>query len=120
VDAQSVTERFLTAFYSGDNQGTRDAVTPDFTMLGPFATVHDADELLELSAGLMKIARGHKILRCVTAGDEVAALYEIGVQGPTGQGSLAVGGWFTVAGGRLRRGRVIYDSAAFAAIVSPS
>ena len=77
MNAQAVAERFFTAFYSGDDQGTRDAVTEDFTMLGPFATVHNADELLELSAGLMKIARGHRILQCVTAGNEVAALYEI-------------------------------------------
>jgi SnoaL-like domain len=120
VDAQAVAERFFTAFYSGDDQGTRDAVTEDFTMLGPFATVHNADELLELSAGLMKIARGHRILQCVTVGNQVAALYEIQVQGPRGQGPLAIGGWFTVAGDRLSSGRVIYDSAAFAAIVSPS
>jgi hypothetical protein len=88
-------------------------------MLGPFASVHNADELLGLGAGLMKIVRGHKILQCVTAGNEIAALYEIQVQGPSGQGSLAAGCWFTVAGDRLSSGRVIYDSAAFDTIVSP-
>ena len=120
MNAQAVAEQFLTAFYSGDIQGTSDAVTEDFTMLGPFATVHNADELLELAAGLMKIVHGHKILHCVTAGNEIAALYEIQVQGPSGQGSLTVGGWFTVTGDRLSSGRVIYDSAAFDAIVLPS
>jgi hypothetical protein len=120
VNAQAVAERFFTAFYSGDIQGTRDAVTEDFTMLGPFASVHNADELLELAAGLMKIVRGHKIRQCVAAGNEVAALYEIVIQGPRGQGFLVTSGWFTVAGDRLSSGRVIYDSAAFDAIVSPS
>jgi hypothetical protein len=120
MNAQAVAERFFTAFYSGDIQGTRDAVTADFTLLGPFASVHNADELLELGAGLMKIVRGHKILHCVAAGNEVAALYEIVIQGPTGQGSLTTGGWFTAVGDRLSSGQVIYDSAAFDAIVSPS
>jgi hypothetical protein len=120
VDAQAVAERFFTAFYSGDIQGTIDAVTEDFTMLGPFASVHNAGELLQLGAGLMKIVRGHRTLRCLTAGNEVAALYDILVEGPRGQKPLAVGGWYTVAGHRLSSGRVIYDSAAFDAIVSPA
>jgi hypothetical protein len=68
----------------------------------------------------MKIVRGHKILQCLTVGDEVAALYEILVEGPRGQQPLAVGGWYTVTGDRLSSGRVIYDSAVFDAIVSPS
>ena len=120
MNAQAVAERFFTAFYSGDIQGTRDAVTEDFTMLGPFASVHNVGELLELGAGLMKIVRGHKILQCLATENEVAAFYEIQVQGPRGQEPLAIGGWFTVAGDRLSGGRVIYDSAAFDAIVSPS
>jgi hypothetical protein len=120
MDAQAAAERFFTAFYSGDVQGTIDAVTEDFTMLGPFASVHNPGELLQLGAGLMKIVRGHHTLECLTVGNEVAALYEILVEGPRGQVPLVVGGWYTVAGDRLSRGRVIYDSAAFAAIVSPA
>jgi hypothetical protein len=120
MNAQAVAERFFSAFYSGDIQGTRAAVTEDFALLGPFASVHNADELLKLGAGLMTVVRGHRVLRCVAAGNEVAALYEIVLQGPGGQGSLAIGGWFTAAGDRLSSGQVIYDSAAFDAIVSPS
>jgi hypothetical protein len=74
MNAEAVAERFFTAFYSGDTQGTRDAVTQDFALLGPFASVHNAAELLQLSAGLMRVVRGHKILRCVVAENEVAAL----------------------------------------------
>ena len=120
MSARAVAERFFTAFYSGDTQGTRDAVTEDFALLGPFATVHNADELLELGAGLMRVTRGHKILRCVVADREVAALYQIFIQGPGGQSPLTVGGFFTAAGDRLSSGQVIYDPAAFDAIVSPS
>jgi hypothetical protein len=120
TNTQSTAERFVTAFYSGDVQGTRDAVTQDFTLLGPFASVHNADELLQLGAGLMSVVRGHKVLRCVVAGNEIAAFYEIVIDGPRGPGSLAVGGWFTADGDRLSSGRVIYDSAAFDAIVSLS
>jgi hypothetical protein len=120
MNAQAVAERFFTAFYSGDSQGTRDAVTEDFALLGPFASVHNAAELLELSAGLMEVVRGHKILRWVDAENEVAALYEIFTQGPRGQSPLVIGGFFTAVGDRLSSGQVIYDSAAFDAIVAPS
>jgi hypothetical protein len=120
MNAQAVAERFFTAFYSGNVLGPRDAVTEDFALLGPFASVHNVEELLSLGAGLMRIVRGHKILQCVAVENEVAALYEIAIQGPRGQGSLAMGGWFTAVGDRLSSGRVIYDSAAFDAIVSPS
>ncbi len=119
TSAQAALERFLVAFYSGDIQGTRDAVTEDFTLSGPFASVHNADELLQLGAGLMTIARGHKVRRCVTTENEVAALYEIFLQGPRGQAPLTVGGFFTAACDRLSGGQVIYDSAAFDALVAP-
>jgi hypothetical protein len=120
MPALEITERFFTAFYSGDIAGTRDAVTPDVTLLGPFATVHNADELIELSKGLMGIARGHTMLHVVASEDELVALYEIVIQGPKGPGSLVVGGWFETRGELVSRGRVIYDSAAFDAILAPS
>jgi hypothetical protein len=120
MSAQTAVERFFTAFYTGDEPATRDAVTSGFTMLGPFATVHNVDELIQLSAGLMSIARGHRVLQVVTSGDDVAVLYEIAIQGPREQGWMAIGGWFTADGDRLVSGRVIYDSATFDAIVAPS
>lgn len=110
----------MTAFYSGDADATREAITEDFTLVGPFATVHSADELFELAGGLLKIVRGHKVLRWVVEGNDVAALYEIALQGPAGSGSLVTGGWFTAVGGLVSGGQLIYDSAAFAAIISPS
>jgi hypothetical protein len=120
MDAQAVVERFFTAFYSGDADATREAVTEDFELIGPFATVHSADELFDLAAGLLKIVRGHRVLRWVVAGNDVAALYEIALRGPAGDGWLATGGWFGTVDGRLSSGQLIYDRAAFGAIVSPS
>ncbi len=100
MNAEAVAGTIPTAFYSGDIQGTGDAVTEDFTMRGG-SPLSNTDPL-ELAAGLMKIVHGHKILHCVTAKDR--ALYEIQVR-PSGRGSLTVGGWFTVTGDRLSSGR---------------
>lgn len=118
LDAQAAAERFFNAFYSGDAEATREAVSKDFVMEGPFATAHDIEELLSLSEGLMKIVRGHKVLRWIVDGNNVSALYQIMIAGSAGVGPLTTGGWFTVVDGRLVRGQVIYDSAEFDAIVA--
>jgi hypothetical protein len=118
---QAAAERFFTAFYSGDIEGTRAAVTEDFKLEGPFATANTVDELLQLAEGLMAIARGHKVLSWMTDGDRVSVLYHIVLSGPGGrEGLLTTGGWFTAVDGRLAHGRVIYDSAEFDAITEPS
>ncbi len=68
----------------------------------------------------MTIVRGHRALRWVVDGDDVAVLYEILIQGPAGVEPLTTGGWFTVSDGRVSSARLVYDNAAFDAIVSPS
>jgi ketosteroid isomerase-like protein len=80
--AQTAVERCFTAYYSGDAATTRETLTDDFTLVGPFTTTHNADEFMELAEGLLKIVRDHKVLRTVVNGNDVAALYEIKVQGP--------------------------------------
>jgi hypothetical protein len=119
MDSQAAAERFFTAFYSGDVEATRAAVTEDFTLEGPFAAAHNVDELLQLAEGLMRITRGHRVLRWIIDGENVSALYQIVISGPGGrEGLLMTGGWFTAVDGKLARGRVIYDSAEFDAIVA--
>lgn len=112
--------RFFSAFYTGNIAAIREAVSTGFTMEGPFAAAHNVDELIELSKGLFQIVRGHKVLHWIVQGDQVSALYEIKIEGPAGIGALTTGGWFTVTADRVIYGRVIYDSAQFDAIVSPS
>jgi hypothetical protein len=118
--AQTAVERCFTAYYSGDATATRETLTDDFTLVGPFTTTHNADEFMELAEGLLKIVRGHKVLRTVVNGNDVAALYEIKVQGPAAEGWVTIGGWFTITGERVASAQLIYDTASFEAIVSPS
>jgi hypothetical protein len=92
---------------------------PDKSMVGPFATAHNADEFFQVAEGLLKIVRGHKVSRSIAHGNDIAAPYEITREGQTGPGSLTIGGWFTTAGERVFSGQLIYDSAAFDVIVSP-
>ncbi|MFD9740846.1 nuclear transport factor 2 family protein [Umezawaea sp. NPDC059074] len=120
MTALDTVERFFTAYYSGDAAATRDTITDDFSLIGPFAAAHSADEFFAVAEGLLTIVRGHRVLRTVVNGDDVAALYEIGIAGPAGIGWLPTGGWFTVTGDRVSSGQLIYDHATFDAIVSPA
>jgi hypothetical protein len=120
MNPQTAVERFFAAYYSGDAATTRETITEDFILVGPFATAHNADEFLELAEGLLKLVRGHRVHRHIVEGTDVASLYEIKVEGPAGEGWLTIGGWFTTADERVSGGQLIYDSAAFHAIVSPA
>jgi SnoaL-like domain len=120
MTALSAVDRFLTAFYAGDIDAARETITPDFTLDGPFASANSADELFRLAEGVLRIVRGHKVLRHVVEDGTVAVLYDLMLQGPAGQGALTVSGWFTTVDGHVSSGRLIYDSAAFDAIVSSS
>ena len=112
-------ENFLTAFYAGDADAARTTITEDFTFVGPFATVHGPDEFFKATEGLLKIVRGHRVMRHVIEGDNVTTLYDIVLAGPSGEGTVTTSGWFTVTGAKLSAARLIFDTAQFKAIVSP-
>jgi hypothetical protein len=80
MTALATVERFFTTYYTGDAAATREAMTEDFTLVGPFATANNADEFFEVAEGLLKIVRGHHMLRSVGNGNDVATLYEILIQ----------------------------------------
>jgi hypothetical protein len=56
----------------------------------------------------------------IVDGHDVSALHEITLECPRRTGTLTTGGWFTVTDGRVSSGRLIYDSAEFAAILAPT
>jgi hypothetical protein len=118
MNPQATVERFLTAFYTGNEDEILQAVVPEYQMLGPFATAHNARELIELSRPLFEVVRGVRVQRWVVEGDHVAALYEIAINGPHGEGRMTMGGWFTVSGDQVAEGHVVYDNETFHAVLS--
>jgi hypothetical protein len=118
MQPQAAVDRFLNAFYTGDIPRILESVVPEFTMHGPFATAHNAQELIELSKPLFDRVQGVRFHKWVVDGENVSALYEIAVKGRTKTGWMTMGGWFTVAGDRVTAGQVIYDNPTFAELVS--
>jgi hypothetical protein len=50
-------------------------------------------------------------------GDEVCSLYDFKVQTPAGAGSITMAEWATVRDGKLASARLIFDTAAMAALM---
>lgn len=70
--------------------------------------------------GLRSIVRGHRLLHRWVDGDEVCSLYEVHLQTPAETGSVTMSEWHTVHDGLLVAGRVVFDTAAFRALMPPA
>jgi hypothetical protein len=110
---------YLAAFYSGDFARARSMVATDFAFRGPFLQVEGRDAFFDGAAGLLPIVRGHRVLRQWADGDDVCSLYEVNLETSLGAGSILMSEWNTVRSGLLTSGCVVFDTAAFRALVSP-
>ncbi|UFS60588.1 nuclear transport factor 2 family protein [Subtercola endophyticus] len=118
MNAQEVVDKFFTAYYLGDETGTRAIIADDLRLDGPFASTRTAEEFIEVAKGLMQIVRGHEVRTWVVNGETIAALYDIVIQGPNGSRPLTVGGFFTVTNDHVATAELIYDNEAFHAIMN--
>lgn len=115
--ALGVVNRYLDGFYRGDHEAARAEVAPDFSFKGPFLEVVGKESFFAGAAGLKRIVRGHRMLRQWVQGGDICSVYEVTLETPAGAGSLPMSEWHTVRDGHLIAGRVLFDSAAFRALV---
>jgi len=117
LTASEVVNRYLEGFYRGDHDAARAVVSADFSFRGPFLQVRGREAFFEGAAGLKRIVRGHRVLRQWAQGDDVCSVYEVQLETPAGAGSIPMSEWHTVRRGHLVAGLVLFDSAAFRALV---
>jgi ketosteroid isomerase-like protein len=108
---------YLTALYTGDFDRARSLVAEDFCFQGPFLQADDRDAFFAGAEGLKPIVRGHRMLRQWVDGDDVCSIYELNLETPVATGSLLTSEWHTIRDGRLVAGRLVFDTAAFRALV---
>lgn len=109
--------RYLQAFYSGDFDRACAVVADDFSFEGPFLQVQGKDAFFAGAEGLRRIVRGHRLLRQWEDGSDVCSVYEAQIVTPVGNGPVLMSEWHTVGDGLLTSGRVVFDTAAFRALV---
>ena len=115
--ASHTVNRYLDGFYRGDFATAGAVVAADFTFKGPFLDVQGKDAFFAGAVGLQQIVRGHHLLRQWTDGEDVCSVYDVHLETPVGAGTVPMSEWHTVRDGQLVAGRVLFDTAAFRALV---
>lgn len=108
---------YLERFTSGDQTGAAELLTDDFRFNGPVLQSEDKAAFLDGSAQLVPIMRGVEIHRQWEEGDEVCSFYDFKIETPAGAGSIPMAEWNTVRDGKLASARLVFDTAAMAALM---
>jgi hypothetical protein len=112
-----VDEQYLTAFCSGDFNTARTLVSEDFDFEGPFTKVRGRDAFFESAAPLQPLLRGLEVMRKWVDGDESCWIYELKLETPVGAGGVVMADWLTTRNGAVAKERLVFDAAAFAALM---
>ena len=115
--ASEVFNDYLSAFESGDMDRARALVADDFSFEGPMLQVDGKDAFFEAVSDMASIFKGHTILKQFEDGNEVCSIYDLEIEAPGGAGSVTMSEWCTVQDGRLTSARLVFDTAAFNALV---
>jgi predicted SnoaL-like aldol condensation-catalyzing enzyme len=116
----AIFEQYLDRFTSGDVDGAAELLDDSFTFHGPMVQADTKADFLAGTQGLLPIVQGYQMRRMFTDGDEVCAIYDFNVATPAGTGSIAMAEWAVVRDGKLVSSRLLFDTAAFAALMPQS
>ena len=117
MSAAEIFRTYLERFTSGDTAGAAELLTDDFRFHGPFLQSEGKAAFLEGSAQLGPIMRGVQIHRQWQDGDEVCSIYDFKIETPAGVSSIPMAEWNSVRDGKLASARLIFDTAAMAALM---
>ena len=112
--------RISSASPAGDADGAAELLADEFTFAGPILQANSKAEFLAGSAALGPIVRGCDIRRQWVDGDEVCSIYDFKVETPAGAGSIPMAEWSVVRGDKLVSSRLLFDTAAMAALMPAS
>jgi hypothetical protein len=116
-EAATLVNAYLSAFYSGDLVTARRLVSDTFTFRGPFVTAPNAEAFFASAAPLGKLVRGHRLVHQWEGGGDVCTVFEMKLASPTGAGEVLAAEWHSAREGELVSGQIVFDTAAFRAIV---
>jgi ketosteroid isomerase-like protein len=119
TNATQLVNDYLTAFWSGDFDTARRWLADDFSFRGPLAQADDSVAFLASAAPLAPIVRGHELVRQWIHGDEVCSIYRCRLETARGAGSVLIAEWDTVRDDRLVAAQLVFDAAAFRALLPP-
>ena len=108
---------YLERFTSGDVDGAAEFLAEEFVFDGPILQAKGKAEFLAGSATAASMARGCTIHHQWADGDDVCSVYDFKVETPAGAGAIPMAEWSVIHGGRLVSSRLLFDTAAMAALL---
>ena len=117
MSSTDVVESFLTRFTSGDAAGAAELLEDSFVFHGPMVQTDNKAAFLEATAPLASMLQGFEMHRVWADGPEVCAIYDLHVATPAASGSVTVAEWSVVHDDKLASQRIVFDTAAFAALM---
>lgn len=116
-DAAQIFSQYLNAFARGDSETAAGLIDDDFKFHGPLLQSEGKADFLEGAAKLGPIMRGAEMLRQFGDGDEVCSIYDFKIETPKGKGTVTMSEWSRVRNGKLVSSRLLFDTAAFMALM---
>ena len=108
---------YLEQFTAGDVEAAGEFLVQDFTFEGPVLRANDRAEFLAGASRLGPIVRGCAIHHQWVDGDQVCSIYDFKIETPAGAGSIPMAEWSVVRDGKLVSSRLLFDTAAMAALM---
>jgi hypothetical protein len=115
-----VFQSYLERFTAGDVEGAAEFLVEDFKFDGPALRANNRVEFLAGASQLGSIVRGCDMHRQWVDGDQVCSIYDFKIETPLGAGSIAMAEWSVVHDGQLVSSRLLFDTAAMAALMPAS
>lgn len=108
---------YLERFTGGDVDGAAELLVDDFRFDGPILQAGSKAEFLAGSTAAAQMARGCEIHHQWVDGDAVCSIFDFKIETPAGAGTIPMAEWAVVRDGKLVSSRLIFDTAAMAALM---
>lgn len=108
---------YLERFTGGDVEGAAEFLADEFAFDGPILQAKDKAEFLAGSTAAAAMARGCIIRHQWVDGDDVCSVYDFEIETPAGTGAIPMAEWSVIRDGKLMSSRLLFDTAAMAALM---
>jgi len=117
VSNADIFRAYLERFTSGDVEGAAEFLAEDFAFDGPILQAKGKAEFLAGSDTAASMARGCTFHHQWADGDDVCSVYDFEIETPAGSGAIPMAEWSVIRDGKLVSSRLLFDTAAMAALM---
>lgn len=117
VSNDDIFRAYLERFTGGDVEGAAELLADEFAFDGPILQAKDKAEFLAGSAVAAAMARGCTIHYQWVDGDNVCSVYDFEIETLAGVGAIPMAEWSVIRDGKLVSSRLLFDTAAMAALM---